>query len=291
MSIEVNYRENGMSGMPIGTNPDLIRSGWVTEEIGEMTPFLYRGELMLFGSAKSEAEANPFGERCLWIENVASRRVATTFARGYGLGSAYCEGHAAYVYAIPNDSRGANHIDCFISHDMSIWSKHTVLKALPGEELFNESICKAGDRYIMAYESRDARYPPFTIFFAESNDLINWMRIPGAVYGTDRYTACPTIRFIDGMFYMLYLEHLKPAWWFETYVARSTDLIHWEQGSKNPVLKPEGAEDINASDVDLVESDGKVFVYYAYGDQKSSGAVTWAEYEGPLPEFFRFYFS
>lgn len=262
----------------------------MTRDIGEMTPFLYSGKLMLLASANRDAEANPFGERCIWIEDVTTHEVVTAFARGYGLGSAYGKGNSVYAYAIPNDSRGAGHIDCFVSHDMAIWCMHTVLTALPGEEVFNESVCKAGKRYVMAYESRDDRYPPFTIFFAESKDLIRWTRMPHAVYGTDRYTACPSIRFFDGMFYMLYLEHLKPRWWFETYIARSPALIHWEQSPRNPVLRPEGVENINASDVDLVEAGNTVIVYYAYGDQKSSGAVTSAEFNGTLGEFFRYYF-
>ena len=295
MAGKVQYSENGMQGRPFRTNPKLIRSGVVSENYGEMTPVIFGGRLLLLGSANKNAEANPYGERCLWIEEVATAEVITTFAKGYGLASAFVAEGVLYVFAIPNDSGGAQRIDCFTTTNLSSWESYTVLEALPGEELFNESVCLADGRYVMAYESRDADYPPFTIYFAESTDLKTWNRVQGPVYGTDRYTACPSIRYIDGMFYMLYLEHRKPRWWFETFLTRSKDLASWEQSEKNPVLDPEGVEDINTSDIDLVEYQHPVRgpvvrVYYCTGNQKGLGTVTWAEYEGTLGGFFRGYY-
>ena len=291
---KVRYEENGMAGKPFRTNPNLIRSGRISTDFFEMTPVVFDAKLMILGSAGANAGGNPFDQRCLWIEEVGSGEVLTTFAPGYGLGSGFVDGNSFYAFAIPNDSRGAQHIDCFVSTDLKSWSSFTALRAKEGEELFNESVCAAGERYIMAYESRDAHYPPFTIYFAESDDLETWRRIPGAVYGVDRYTACPSIRYVDGYFYMLYLEHLKPRWWFETFLTRSKDLIHWEQSPRNPVLDPEDAEEINASDSDLVEiltPDGPIVrVYYGTGDQKSNGKTTWAEYHGTLGEFFGVYY-
>ena len=290
----VHYAENGMAGTPFRTNPGLVRSGVASTEFFEMTPVIFHDEFLLLGSVHPGVKSNPYNERCLWIEDVATGKVRTTFAPGYGLASAFVDGDTFYAFAIPNDSRGAQHIDCFASTDLDTWESYPALYALEGEELFNETVCKAGDRYIMAYESRDARYPPFTIYFAESDDLKSWRRITGPVYGTDRYTACPSIRFIDGYFYMLYLEHRKPKWWFETFLTRSKDLLNWEQSPKNPVLDPEGSEEINTSDSDLVElqtSSGPVVrMYYCTGDQKTHGTVTWAEFAGTEPEFFHHYY-
>ena len=292
----VHYADNGMKGMAFHTNPRLIRSGLASCEFGEMTPVVFRGQLCLLGSASRGAQANPYDNRCLWIEDVGTGDVVSTFAEGYGLGSAFVDGETFYAFAIPNDSRGAQRIDCFLSRDLESWECHTAIEALPGEELFNESVCRAGGRYMMAYEARDAHYPPFTIYFAESADLRAWRRIPGAIYGTDRYTACPTIRYVGDMYYMMYLEHLEPCWWFETFLTRSRDLLHWEQSPRNPVLEPEGAEGINTSDVDIVEFTDEargpvVRVYYATGDQRTWGTVTWAEYEGTQDEFFSWYYS
>jgi len=292
---KVEYSVNGMAGGAFRTNPRLIRSGQASTQFFEMTPVVFGGEFLLLGSVHPDTEGNPFDERCLWIEDVSTGEVRSTFAPGYGLGSAFVDDDTFYTFGIPNDSRGADHIDCFASTDLEHWESFPVLNALEGEELFNESVCRAGDRYVMAYESRDAHYPPFTIYFAESRDLRTWERITGPVYGTDRYTACPSIRFIDGYFYMLYLEHRKPKWWFETFLTHSKDLVHWEQSPKNPVLDPEDAEEINASDADLVElqtADGPVVrVYYCTGDQKTHGTVTWAEFPGTEEAFFGYYYD
>ena len=35
---------------------------------------------------------------------------------------------------------------------------------------------------------------------------------------------------------MLYAEYLRPKWWFETYVARSKDLVDWKLSPHNPVI-------------------------------------------------------
>jgi len=295
MGPKVHYSDNGMQGIAFRTNPKLSRSGISSDEFGEMTPVVFQDRMLLLGSAHESSEANPYDNRCLWVEDVATGDVLSTFAPGYGLGSAFVDGDTFYAFAIPNDSGGAQRIDCFQTTDLVSWESRTALVARPGEELFNESVCKADGRYVMAYEVRDANYPPFTIYFAESRDLVTWERIPDAVYGTDRYTACPAIRYTDGTFHMLYTEHRKPRWWFETFLARSADLVHWEQSPRNPVLAPQGVEGINTSDIDLVEYRDRfrrphVRVYYATGNQRTWGFATWADFAGSHREFFDWYY-
>jgi len=293
VAAKVTYVDNGMKGVPFATNPALLRSGVSSPgEYAEMTPIRFRGRELLLASAQKGARANPTGRLCLWMEDVETHDVLSTFAPGYSLASAIVAEDALHVYAIPNDSGGARRIDHFVSRDLLGWEKSSALEALEGEELFNESVCRAGDRYVMAFEARDAHYPPFTIYFAESRDLRDWRRIPGAVFGTDRYTACPAIRFVDGVYYMLYLEHLKPRWWFETYLARSRDLVRWELAPRNPVLSPLGIEEMNTSDPDLIELQGpRVRLYYLTGNQKGHFTSTWAEYAGSMRDFFAHYFA
>jgi hypothetical protein len=73
--------------------------------------------------------------------------------------------------------------------------------------------------------------------------------------------------------------------------VRSKDLAHWESSPRNPVLDPEGPEQINASDIDLVECRGKVRAYYGTGNQKGEGGITWADFDGTLKEFFEYYYQ
>ena len=110
--------------------------------------------------------------------------------------------------------------------------------------------------------------------------------------GDDRYAACPTIRHANGKYYVFYLEHRTPRWWFETYVARSTDLRSWEVGQKNPVIAPRGLkEGINASDPDFIEVEGKTRLYYAVGDQQTWMNVQAADYGVGLTEFCEAFFQ
>jgi hypothetical protein len=292
MTDQVNYASNGMAGRPFRTNQRLVRSGQVSSDFGEMTPVVFQDRFLLVASGLPPAAANIYKpNRCLWIEHVAEHRVISRFAVGYGRCSAFVHRDTLYVYAIPNDSSGAQHIDCFWSKDLKQWEMTLALRAETAEELFDESVCEADRRFIMAFESRDLKATPFTIYFAESRDLQNWTRLSLPVFAPERYTACPTIRYIGGWFYTLHLEYKTPDWRFETYLVRSKDLAHWESSPRNPVLDPEGPEQINASDIDLVECRGKVRAYYGTGNQKGEGGITWADFDGTLKEFFEYYYQ
>ncbi|PIW20583.1 MAG: hypothetical protein COW34_01520, partial [Armatimonadetes bacterium CG17_big_fil_post_rev_8_21_14_2_50_66_6] len=82
---------------------------------------------------------------------------------------------------------------------------------------------------------------------------------------------CPCLRYANGYYYVLYLERRSPRHFFETYVTRSKDLRHWELSAANPVLTPADLDEgVNASDPEVIEFQGKTYVYYAVGDQ-----LTW----------------
>jgi len=74
-------------------------------------------------------------------------------------------------------------------------------------------------------------------------------------------------------------------------VYRSPDLVHWEQSDRNPLLAPEGVEEINTSDPDLIEIPGpRVRLHYLTGNQKGSFTATWADFDGSMEELFAWYF-
>ena len=157
----------------------------------------------------------------------------------------------------------------------------------PPEHIFNTSVCEADGKFVMAYETDDPAYVPFTIKFAQSGDLVHWDKMPGAIYGPDKYAACPCLRYLDGWYYMLYLEHMKPRWRFETYMVRSHDLKAWEPSPCNPILAPGEGENINTSDPDITEHRGRVYLYYSIGDQRTYSKLKRAVFNGTLAEFFR----
>jgi hypothetical protein len=133
----------------------------------------------------------------------------------------------------------------------------------------------------------EAEYTPFTVKFAVSSNLVDWVKLPNAVFGSDRYAACPCIRHDGCWYYLLYLEHRTPRWFFETWIARSRDLKSSEVSQANPVLAPGLADGINASDPDLVEYEGRTFVYYSVGDQQTWSKLRRAVYTGQMSQFFR----
>lgn len=292
MSDKAKFFSNGMAGKPFRTNPRLIRSGIASSDFGETTPFIFNNRLLLACVGLPWSRGKALDDLYLWILDAADHSILAQFGKGYGFSSAYAENGRVTIFTAKTDpeSNGAKKIESFTSTDLKNWDHHTVLEALPGEELFNESVCRADGRYIMAFEARDDKYPPFTLYFAESQDLINWRRIPNTVYGVDRYTACPAVRYVAGWYYLFFLEHRTPRWWFEMCLTRSRDLIHWQDSPKNPVLDPEDVELCNASDLDLVEFNGKVYAYYLYSNQRGMGSATWAEFQGSLKDFVEYYY-
>jgi len=143
----------------------------------------------------------------------------------------------------------------------------------------------------MAYESD--RPVSFCFKFARSGDLRKWEKIPGLVFTGERreYSACPVIRYFRPYYYVIYLHAAIPGHngWV-SFLARSKDLATWQLSPRSPILEAGPGEGSNNSDVDLVEIDGKTYVYYCTGDQQTWGDLKRAVYPGPMAEFFAGYF-
>jgi alpha-L-fucosidase len=228
----------------------------------------------------------------LLLRNAGTGRQLGRFAEGYGLASAHMYDDKIYVFASRWVDGNWNDVTLFKSSDLKHWETSKVIEQDKDENLFNSSVCEGPESFVMAYESNDPTYPAFTIKFAKSEDLQIWQKVPDAIFGTNRYTACPCIRYANGYYYMLYLETRKPRHYFETYVARSHDLRHWELSAINPVLRPdESDEGINASDPEIIEINGKTYLYYAVGDQLTWANIKRAVYPGTMQSFFESWYA
>ena len=120
------------------------------------------------------------------------------------------------------------------------------------------------------------------------------------------------LRWHDGFFYFFHLEGSYEEG-FATVVARSRDLHTWEWG-RRPVLErsrddreilPTAAQDftpeqllkiatavnINASDLDLCEFDGKLQMCYSWGNQRGIEFLALAEAECTEQEFCKSFFN
>lgn len=165
------------------------------------------------------------------------------------------------------------------------------------ETVANTSVVYDGHRYVMAYEVENPKHGQFAPRFAESDDLVVWKPLGRAFRDRD-YTACPTLRFADGWYYIFYLASHKLArpaagqeYGFVTQVARTRDFVHFEDTRffREPVfVAPDAAgEGVNASDVDMVEMGGKTYVVYNVGNQLSAGHIRRAVFAEPLDEMLK----
>lgn len=187
--------------------------------------------------------------------------------------------------------------------DLVTWTKPcVVLEAQGDEHLFNTAVCRGNDKFVLLYETDNKAWVPLTFQYCESDDLIHWKRIPGALYNKDKYVGGPALYYEGGRYYTLYLEALKGAR-FETRVTRSTDLLHWEDAPEgrpfltfDPTHRPDPEKhpevyECNASDAELCYWNNKTLVYFYGGNQLGVGDLQRAEFNGTPRELLEHYFA
>lgn len=307
-------------------NP-LKKKGTVVLEMGETTPFVFNDRLyrlenwQKFLAVPSALPAERFMEDEVRIWDVDSGGVVSIPFVGYSFGFAFVWDGQVYVFATKHIAdrpwRTCTEIDVIFSSDLIHWtSPKTVINAEPvirngktdREHLFNTAVCRDKEKFVLLYETDDPQWPAFTFKYCESRDLINWKRIPDAVYGRDKYVGGPALYFEGGWFYTLYLEDLggySGGTW-ETRITRSCDLVHWEDAPPNRhFLAPDltrifeydrggkvvKVKEINASDAELCYWKGKTLVYFGGGDQQTSGDLQQAEFDGTPRELLEYFYE
>ena len=266
-------------------NAELIR-----KDMCELSPIIWKGKLCHLACVRP-ASGGTKSDYYIELSNAETGEILAKFAEGYSLASAIVNNDVLYVFASRFDDNSWNDVTLFKSSDLVNWESRVVL-VQENEHIFNTSVCECPDGFVMAYESDDPKYPAFTIKFAVSDDLENWEKIPDAIFGTNRYTACPCIRYVNGYYYVLYLENRSPRHYYETYITRSKDLKRWELSSANPVLRPTQIDDcINTSDPEIIEFNGKTYVYYSVGDQLTWMNIKRAVYYSSMKDFFEYWYD
>jgi len=291
--------------------PPIRKLGTIDCDMVETTPVAYRGRLWRFEYVRVGHRENPAGPSHFRFVDVATGERTPAFAQGRHLGVAYAEGEWMTVFGVPE--WGASRIEGFRSRDLRTWEAWTALD-VPRWGIYNTSVCRGPHGYVMAIELGE---PPeevgvrFTIRFAESADLRAWRPLPAeCVHTKERYSACPSIRWLDGHCYMVYLEAM-PGPTYETHIVRSRDLRVWEPSPHNPVLhhsdadkgianpalteaerkKIAGATNLNNSDMDLCEWRGRTVILYSWGNQQGVEFLAEASSPMPLASFLRAWFE
>lgn len=296
---------------PARKRPEIRKLGTIDIYGAEATPFVLNGRLYRLESTNVAHYANRLGVNYFRIVDTETRQAFPPFAHGCEYGCAYVEGST--VFAAGTSPGGGHTIKLFWTTDLIHWQEKTILD-LPGWGFYNTSVCKAGSRYIMAIEinAPENRTGVFyTVNFAQSVDLMHWEMLgEECVFSKDRYTACPTIRYYDGYYYMVYLEAM-PIHRYVPYVSRSRDLAEWEIGVFSPFmvmddadkiirypgitdLQREGLEataDISNSDVDFCEWQGSTYILYLWGNQLGLHCMAEAEYAGTERQMLEAFFN
>lgn len=284
--------------------PLIEKLGTIDCDLVETTPVVHRGRLYRFEYVRTGYAGNSSGDSYFRFVDGETGQYSAPFAVGYHLGNVFAEGDTLYVTG--TNIWDGERVDLFASTDMVHWATWNALD-LAGYGIFNTSLCRAGDRYVLMFE---VGKPPevagarFTARFATSTDLRTWALTPPAcTYSKDRYTAPHALRWHDGYYYNFYLESIEGGW--DQRVVRSPDLIEWELSPLNPVLAASdddrliaserltaaqrqriaAAENCNNSDIDFCEYRGELVINYSWGNQHGVEHLAEAVYRGTEAQF------
>jgi hypothetical protein len=295
-----------------GQRPQILKLGTIDVDLVEATPVVFKGRLYRFEYVRHNYWANKTGDDYFRFVDHETGRHTPAFAKGRVLGSAFVGGGTVYVTGTGGKGKkwGAEQVWMFASRDLNNWQEWVALD-LPGFSIFNTSLCKASDRYVLMFEidkPKEQAGVPFTARFATSRDLKRWeLTTPESNYSKDRYTAPHCLRYLDGYFYDFYLEAHEG---YQMRVVRSKNLVHWEPSPLNPVLRASEedrkianpklneeqkrriatAVNRNNSDIDFCEYKGRLIINYSWGNQQGVEHLAEAVYDGTESEFLKAWF-
>lgn len=288
--------------------PLIIKSGTIDVDLVEATPIVFKNKVYRFEYVRQGYWDNQTGDSYFRFIDHETGLPTKSFARGFHLGSAFVYNETVIVTAV--DIWDGEQVHIFLSSDLENWDSWLAFE-LPGYGIFNTSLTHAENKYVLMFEIGKPEKESgkrFTANFATSTDLNSWELLSSDHnYAKDRYTAPHALRYLDGYYYDFYLEAHEG---YEMRVVRSKDLIDWESSPLNPVLKATAADkqiandkltddlrqrianakDINNSDIDFCEFNGRLIINYSWGNQRGEEFLAEASYEGTLEQFLKGWF-
>ena len=290
---------------------------FLPQQGGEVTPFVFKGKpyrmenVLYHGIADKPVQFNFHEDHCR-VRDLTTGLVLSHPMVNHYFTTATVRGDEVYAFGA---DYGTNRpwwtcqtIDLIRSRDLVSWAAPVPVIHAENESLFNNSIAGDGRRYYMCYESDDPRYPKFTFKFAVSEDLVRWVKIPGGIYAQDKYGGGPSLYFCEPWFYLTYVNEVKAPnpnggkEYYDTRIARTKDFVHWEEPPEGrPVLSPDfahavdpvrhpGVFELNASDAEFEEENGRVRAYWCGGNQNGLGDSQTAVCDGTLKHLFESFF-
>jgi hypothetical protein len=291
-----------------GGRPLIVKAGTIDCDLVETTPVVFKNKVYRFEYVRAGYWDNKTGDSYFRFIEHDTGKPTKSFAPGFHLGSAYVYGDTVFVTAV--DIWDGEEVHVFASADMENWN-HWLAFKLPGNGIFNTSLTRAENKFVLMYEigrPEEEAGVRFTARFAVSDDLRKWeITSQDHNYSKDRYTAPHCLRYLDGYYYDFYLESHNG---YEMRVVRSKDLITWESSPLNPVLKASAedkiianknlseeicqkvakAENCNNSDIDFCEHNGRLIINYSWGNQQGIEFLAEASYAGTAEQFLKGWF-
>lgn len=291
---------------------------------GEMTPFvwkerLYRLELVdpSKGWRADEAKAA--------IRDVETGEFISVLADDSYFHSACVDGDTVYVTGVDKVRRDT--IRLYESRDLINWESRDLLTN-PGWIYFNSQLVHAEGEWTIIMESGAGVYPHlaedeaprkyvgtngWTMFFAKSPDMKNWRFLDyEKPFSRDEHTGGPCLKYSDGWYYLLG-DCKIPRYVYTSYMYRTRDFETWYVGYYNPIIMPSDEDrkispnykditeeererlktafNVNNTDLDLCEWQGKTYINYLCGNQLGNYWMCEAVCDMPLADFFKSYFE
>ena len=196
------------------------------------------------------------------------KEIGKPFAFGNAFGCAYEENGVMYVHGVGGNGapEGCNYIDVYYSTDLCEWKTQRAITLPECLHIYNTSVCKDADGYIMAIEVNGPREiigERFTVVFARSKDLLDWtlMPIDKYIFYKERYSACPSIRYFDGMYYMVFSAIDENKVYHIGIASSATPEGPFKDCLGGKPLYSTGYSIIDASL--LFDDDGRIYMYYS----------------------------
>ncbi len=269
----------------------------------ENTPVIFNDRPLLVDNRRGGID-DTSGEIWLFVVDLVTGQETKPFGKSFSFVSAFVNGPELNIFATEVTDKDWTHdIHRFTTTDLKTWKQELVIPRKPGAHLFNSSVCRDPQGYLMAYESNLPIQWSFR--FARSEDLSHWQDVEGVEFADlaeQSFCACPCLRYCEPYYYVIYgaqrnsgvgryYQYALPTTLYVALLARSKDLITWELSpTQYPMLDPISGEGINNTDVDLFEYEGKTYVFYATGDQATWGGIRVATFDGPMKEMLEAYF-
>ena len=117
----------------------------------------------------------------LYIQDLTTGREVARFGEGHSFANAFVNGPELNVFASEGTNRDwFQSLYRFSTTDLKTWKRELAIPQAPGEHLFNASVCRDDQGYLMAYESD--KPVSFCFKFARSTDLAAWKKLDGLVF-------------------------------------------------------------------------------------------------------------